>query len=308
MPNPIDLATVTQVQAWLSANTSGLPVTSLALLTGGVGTAYANSFVVSVVPVDGNGIGALVTGVAVSGVVQSLSLTAKGSGYTAEPLLVFPTTSGVPATATAYLAGDVTIGQIITATSLQFLRITGRGPANGSVPTVSPFVSPVAYDELYDGNGNQRQFVRNWPITLVTSLSVNGTSVPLSAAITQPGFIVDGSGKSIVIRANSRSGSSSRRYGGNYFFANGIQNIEIQYTAGFNGVPYDLNEACIQTAAQTITQQSIIYLKSRALPMGGGTVSYGDPYGNFLPDGLVGLAIPSYALQTLEYYKRTAIV
>src|SRR5579863_8952186 len=106
MPNPIDLATVNQVQTWLSANSSGLPVTNLALLTGGVGTLYANSFTVTVVSVDGNGTGATVTGVAVAGIVQSISLTNKGTGYTAEPLLVFPSTSGTPATAVAYLAGE----------------------------------------------------------------------------------------------------------------------------------------------------------------------------------------------------------
>jgi hypothetical protein len=183
MSNPIDLATIAQVQTWLATNTSGLPVTNLALLTGGVGTAYANSFVVTVVSVDGNGSGATVTGTAVAGIVQSLTLTAGGSGYTMEPMLVFPTTIGTPAMAQAYLSGDLTIAQIITATSLQILRITGRGPANGSVPTQSPFVIPVAYDEWYDGNGNNRQFVRNWPVTAVTGIFVNGTPIPLSGAV-----------------------------------------------------------------------------------------------------------------------------
>jgi hypothetical protein len=312
MSNPIDLATISQVQTWLSSNTSGLPVTSLALLTGGIGTSYDNSFVVEVIPIDGNGSGATVTGTASGGIVQSISLTAGGSGYTSEPLLVFPVTSGTPATAQAYLAGDLSFAQIITATSLQFLRITGRGPMNGSVPTISPFVEPVGYDEWYDGNGNQRQFVRNWPITEVTNVFVNGTSIPLSGGVTQPGYVIDGSGKSIVIRTIGQISpiySYSSRYigGGNYFFARGIQNVEIQYTAGFSGIPYDLNQACIQTVAQTVIQQSVIYMRSKALPMGGGTVVYGNP-GDVNAYGLMSLAFPPYALQTLEYYKRQAIV
>ena len=69
-----------------------------------------------------------------------------------------------------------------------------------------------------------------------------------------------------------------------------------------------MNQACIQCVAQTSIQQSIIYLKSKALPMGGGTVTYGNPWGNKLPDGLLSLAVSPYALATLEYYKRRAIV
>lgn len=312
MSNPIDLATVVQVQTWLAANTSGLSISGLALLTSGIGTNYADSFTITVVPVDGNGTGATVIGTAVGGLVQSISLTNPGNGYTSDPLLVFPVSTGTPATAQAYLAGDLSIGQIITATSLQFLRITGRGPANGSVPTVSPFVIPVSYDEWYDGNGNQRQFVRNWPIVAVTAVNVNGTSIPLSGGVTQPGYVVDGSGKSIVIRTIGYSGGTYRNayglIGGNFFFARGIQNIEIQYTAGFTGIPYDLNQACIQTAAQTVIQQQVIYMKSKALPIGGGSVSYGNPGEIGNPYGLMTLAFPPYALQTLEFYKRSAIV
>lgn len=313
MSNPIDLATIAQVQSWLASNTSGLPVTNLALLTPGVGTSYANSFTVTVVPVDGNGSGATVTGVAVGGIVQSISLTALGSGYTAEPLLEFPVSSGTPATAQAFLSGDLSIAQIITATSLQFLRITGRGPADGSIPSVSPFVEPVAYDEYYDGNGNNRQFVRNWPIVSVTAVNVNGTPVPVSRGVTQPGYVVDGNGKAIVIRTLGYAGPAYRNAynyigGGNYFFARGTQNIEISYVAGFSFIPYDLNQVCIQTVAQTIVQQSVIYMRSKALPMGGGTVVYGNPGNDVAPYGLMSLAFPPYALQTLEFYKRSAIV
>lgn len=206
---------------------------------------------------------------------------------------------------------DLPLSQLITSISLLALHITGRGPSNGSIPTQSPFVTPVSYDEFYDGNGNQRQFTRNWPITAVTAVYVNGTPVPVSPSVTQPGYVIDGSGKSIVIRTLSYAGPAYRNVyaliGGNYFFAKGIQNIEIVYTAGFTSVPYDLSLAVMQTVAQTYTQQSIIYVKSKALPMGGGTVTYGNPPGTQL-DGIMGLVIPPQAMATFEYYKRQALV
>ena len=208
-------------------------------------------------------------------------------------------------------ASDVVLSNLITAVSLLALRLTGRGPSDGSIPTQSPFVTPVAYDEFYDGNGNQRQFVRNWPINSVTGVYVNGTPIPASTGVTQPGYVIDGSGKSIVLRTIGYAAPSYRNalavIGGNYFFARGIQNVEIQYTAGFSAVPYDLSLAVMQTVAQTYTQQSIIYTKSKALPMGGGVVTYGNPAG-VTSEGLLGLVVPPQAQATFEFYKRRALV
>src|ERR1039457_1724789 len=48
---------------------------------------------------------------------------------------------------------DSLIQLCITAASVELLWRTGRGP-EGQVPTNSPFVAPVAYDETYDGNAS----------------------------------------------------------------------------------------------------------------------------------------------------------
>jgi hypothetical protein len=68
---------------------------------------------------------------------------------------------------------DQVIADATTAFSALFLRISGRGPANGSIPVVpaaSPFISPQNYVETYGGNGSMWLYLRNWPIVSLSSL------------------------------------------------------------------------------------------------------------------------------------------
>jgi hypothetical protein len=141
---------------------------------------------------------------------------------------------------------DQTIQDFITEFSLWMLNIAGRGSQSGAPPLQSPFVQPCTFDEIYDGSGSDRQFVRNWPIQSVASVSIFGIAVPAGAGSFVNGYLIDASGKSIVLRggrgvpfplgtvgfANLRSGFASG-YGSTCGFAQGVQNVEIVYTAGF---------------------------------------------------------------------------
>ena len=180
---------------------------------------------------------------------------------------------------------DQQIQDCITAFSDYVLYLTSRGPQNGSFPTESPFVQPVQYDEVYDGSGTPRQQVNNWPVTAVASVNINGLAVPQSTNVNTPGWVVDGDGKFISLRGGmnqtvatfqnyrSQGVGSSFMYGGG--FSPGIQNVEIVYTAGFNGVPPDLEMATRKTVALNYVRRGWIGQKSRALAQGAGTVTYG---------------------------------
>jgi hypothetical protein len=76
------------------------------------------------------------------------------------------------------------IQDAITAFSVFVLRQTGRGPQDGSQPDVlngqSPFVTPVSYFEIRDGNGNSKLPLRNWPIVSVQGVTFGGIAVPAS--------------------------------------------------------------------------------------------------------------------------------
>ncbi len=182
---------------------------------------------------------------------------------------------------------DQIIQDCITAFSAYVLKLTGRGPTDGSIPASSPFVAPVSYDEFYDGSGTLRQPIRNWPITAVTSVNVNGAAIPASTSIKTWGFVVDQDKKFISVRGgyspnvatfqnyryqSGRGGFGAQGPG----FSSGVQNVEVVYTAGFNGVPFDLEMAARKTVALNYKRKSWIGQKSQAMAAGAGTLSYDD--------------------------------
>lgn len=142
-----------------------------------------------------------------------------------------PAPSATPSSTT--LATQKAILQAaITAVSLDFMRRTGCGSQNGSVPSQSPFVQPVQYSDVYDGNGNDRQFVRNWPIVSVQSLTANGIAISASSGYPNAGYQIDGSGKSIVL-IGGVAVPFCGLLRGSRGFPRGRQNIAIAYTAGY---------------------------------------------------------------------------
>ena len=182
---------------------------------------------------------------------------------------------------------DGTIQDVITSFSAYVLRITGRGNPNGTIPANSPFVYPVAYDDFYDGSGTMRQPVRNWPVVSVASVTVDGQVLPQSTSINVWGWVVDGDGQNISLRGGFNPTVATfqnyRYQGGRYGygagvqgpgFCAGIQNVEIQYTAGFFGVPYDLEMAARKTVSLNYKRRGWIGQRSQAMAAGAGTVSY----------------------------------
>lgn len=140
-------------------------------------------------------------------------------------------------------AGDSNIQRCLTAFSLEFLRMTGRGPRNWQTATASPFNQPVVYSEVYDGNGSDHLFLRNFPITAIGSLTAYGSALQPQTSPGGSGYAIDNQGRSIVLVQNYvafgprfalYSGGPgfplSSAYGG---FPCGPQIIGVTYTAGF---------------------------------------------------------------------------
>jgi hypothetical protein len=171
-----------------------------------------------------------------------------------------------------------TVQDCITAFSLYALQLCGRGNADGSVPTTSPFVIPTVYDEFYDGNGNNELPLRNWPITAVAAVTDGGAKIQASASTTSPGYVVDQSKKFLVLRYGGSLYSQRGRYGSycGRGWSLGTQNIEVQYTAGFSGVPFDLEMVARKVVALNYKRRQSIGQKSEAMAAGAGTVTFGD--------------------------------
>jgi hypothetical protein len=178
---------------------------------------------------------------------------------------------------------DQVIQDAITAFSLYAMHVTGRGSADGSVPTSSPFATPVSYDEFYDGNGNESLYLRNWPITAVTAVIDTGYTIPQSTSTVNPGWYIDQSHKYIGLRyggtlySQRGYGGAGRRTGyGRVGFSLGQQNVEVQYTAGFSAVPFDLEMTARKVVALNYKRRQRIDQKSQAMAQGAGTVSFYD--------------------------------
>jgi hypothetical protein len=212
--------------------------------------------------------------------------------------------------ATVVLSTDALLPDLITDASAWWIRQTGRGPQNNSIPALSPYVQPVSYTENYDGSGSETQYLRNFPIQSVASLIVNGATIPQSTGQPQTaGWAIDSSGKCLVMinpgffpgfTGNPGWGGGMGFYpttfGSGYKFFSGNQNVQVQYTAGFSGVPQDVFQAITEIVALTQKSRAWLGLRTEAMAAGGGTVTY---------DNLV---IPKRAQRVLEFYSRRAIV
>jgi hypothetical protein len=179
-------------------------------------------------------------------------------------------------------ADDDLISGCITAASAYWLWRTARGSATDEIPDASPLVEPVTYDEVYDGSGSARQFLRNNPIVSVLTLEVNGRLVPASTGFGQGGYTIDGNGKSLVLRGE--------------IFKEGIQNVHVVYQAGFRGVPADIRLAATQMVAVNYKRRQWIDQKSQAMAAGAGTVTYRD------------WELPPEVERVISNYSRTAVV
>src|SRR5574340_485552 len=205
-------------------------------------------------------------------------------------------------------ADDQIVQDCITAFAAYVLHLTGRGPSDGTIPAGSPFVSPQAYNETYDGNGTARLFLRNWPIVSVEALTIGPLVIPQSTAWNVPGWVIDGSAKSLSLRGGGGGrmqgvltigfsfGPSPYWGGTGYRFGTGdpsdVQAVNVQYTAGFPTVPFDLEMTARKVVALNYKRKAWIGQKSQAMAAGAGTVVYGQ--WEMDPD----------CMRVIEHYKR----
>jgi len=149
--------------------------------------------------------------------------------------------------------------------------------------------SPIpSFSEVYSGNGSEILFVRNYPVTAVSSLAIDGVPIPQSPGVNQVGWVIDTSGSqaAIALRGGSRntvaySAWSPGQWGGNgnapplgqrpFVFNEGIMNVEISYSAGYAATPFDLQQAATQLVAAKYRSRQWIEQTSQMQPNVGTT-------------------------------------
>ena len=296
MASAIDLCTVGDVRAFL-AMVSGQPGNSnqTSEVSTSISTPFSAGSGVVVSPVTmANIVAGSVLVVDVGTSQEVVAVTAvSGSTFTA----TFTKTHSATPVPVIDLTDQV-IGKLITSASNYWLWATGKG-GGGQVPTASPFVAPQPYNEWYNGNGNLQLFLKQTPITTVTLLQINGVTVPASAGWSNPGYVIDGEGKSLLIRSNGVSGRGGYGFGSvgrgcGYGFSNGVQNINVQYSAGFNGVPPDVLDGCTEMVAVNFQRRRYLDQDQNAAPQTIGTITYSK------------LEVPKRVASIMDNYSRTA--
>jgi hypothetical protein len=257
MPSAIDLTTVARVKAWIGSAASPGWQANHAYALGAVIVDAANHVQKCTTP----------------GTSGSTIPTFNDAGGTTSdgPTLVWADTG---------LSEDQLIQDAITAASDYWLWRTGRGPSDGSTPATSPFVTPIAYNEWYDGNGSQRLFLRNSPIVSVQALAVSGSPMQAANGFGSSGYRIHQDGRSLILQDGGGSGSTiTNVYPGGWwlggtYFRKGVQNVNVQYTAGFATTPPDVEMACRKMVALAYKERQAIGQKSQAMAQGAGTVTW----------------------------------
>jgi hypothetical protein len=105
------------------------------------------------------------------------------------------------------------------------------------------------YTETRDGTDGTRLYMRNYPITAVTSVSIDQIAIASSPNSGQQGFYFNYD----TVMLNG------------YTFNRGQSNVVIVYSAGYATVPFELAQACIEMVAKRYVERTRIGVVSKTL-------------------------------------------
>jgi len=106
-------------------------------------------------------------------------------------------------------------------------------------------IATAAYIRIFNGIGGRTILLPDRPVNTVTSVTVDGISIPQAIVPTTPGFLNDNK-----FCYMTRGGRWSNGQFSCDQFTRGVQNVVISYTAGYSTVPTDIQQACLFWIAQ----------------------------------------------------------
>lgn len=122
------------------------------------------------------------------------------------------------------------------------------------------------YTEKYNGGNTMRMPLRNFPVTAISSLSVDGVTIPPAANSAGSGYLFD---DKMIYLVGSSFGQNSPN---GFTFSRGLQNVIVSYVAGYLSVPSDLEQACKELVASKYRRKDRIDQVSKNL--GGEVVTF----------------------------------
>lgn len=120
-------------------------------------------------------------------------------------------------------------------------------------------IASANYIDTLNGVGGQAVQFQNYPVTAVSSLTIDGRTIPAAPVPITSGWT------GYVFDANQIMVSG-------YRFTRGWQNISVAYTAGFAATPMDIEQACLEIIDLRYKQRQQSGFISKAI--GGETVTF----------------------------------
>lgn len=125
-------------------------------------------------------------------------------------------------------------------------------------------LSSGARTERRSGKGGNVLYLKNYPITAVSLLTIDGTTYTASDGTTT-GYLINDDGMSLTLIGAC--------------FNVGVKNIVVNYTAGYTTIPDDVQHSVIEIAAQAYREKDWIGFSAKTLAGESVTFTRG-----FIPD------------------------
>lgn len=113
------------------------------------------------------------------------------------------------------------------------------------------------YTETRDGTGGYVLPLSNYPVSAVSSLTIDGVSIPAAANAQGSGYLFTQT-KLVLV--------------GGYRFWRGLQNVVVSYTAGYATTPNEIEQATIELIAMRYKERDRIGQVSKSI--GGETITF----------------------------------
>lgn len=234
-----DLTTLAKTKAWLGLGMEVEPAT-IPLATG----PYTVTVAKATAWQGDSGVLFSATGVPLAKVMAP---PAAGQFSVAAGVYTFNSGDAGKALRIAYLTFNVDdnlLAQLITAASAFILTY------------LSWDIFTASYSEYRDGPGRDCLSVKNYPITAVSAVELNGVAIPAATDQVAFGYLFDE--RQIILRG--------------FAFTRGRRNVKITYTAGYASAPAELEQACLELVAYKYRSRDWTGQSSKII--GGENVTY----------------------------------
>lgn len=110
-------------------------------------------------------------------------------------------------------------------------------------------IARTSYQSYRDGHGGRRLMFRNYPVVSLTMLKVGALLVPPSVG-GAPGFVHTETSVTLV---------------GGYVFDLGASNVYLEYVAGYDPIPNEIEQSCIDLVSLRYRERDRIGITSKSL-------------------------------------------